>query len=620
MSNTNTRRDFFKNFKKTDKVKSQPKNIDSDDPLFNKYAKQKAGRVISKNARKSLNNKGLSEYIGAWTFAEANHLLRRLQYGVKYADVNTAITKTMSQVVDELFTFSTTVVNPSPAPLNNYQTAPDATNPRVDTVALGEPWPTVQFTTSTTEINNLAGSRRSSMVRWMFGVMLDEYANARNKMTDFWLHFIPTDSTVINIGGPNYPTFYHEYIKLMRENCIGNFKTLIELVTKSPSMLMYLGNHLSTATLPNENYARELLELFTIGKDLVSQDNNNYTEEDIRSAAKVLSGWRVTAGYSATYPIVGAFASANHNQTNKVFSAKFSNNTTGTTINNQTGANGANEFAQFFNLLFTAQAVKISEYVAERLYRYFVYYEIDAFTKTNIIEVLAKTLRDNNWDVLPMVKQLFKSEHFYDMVNRGVMIKSPFDLITSVIKNFNMNTTKAGGNTATGVVDQYNNWVQLLNLSNNMEQLMGGFPTVSGYKAYYQQPFYYQSWINANSLQRREAFINNMITGATYGNILMRLDFVSFIKQFPSNIQSDPNLMIDECVKFLLPQNISTAFKNDVLKKANLLNNQTQDYYWTDIWAAHLAAPTDATKLRTVTDRLKAMFTTILKLAEYQLH
>lgn len=613
------RRGFLSHFSpKIRQKQGIPVNLE--DPLFAKYAKKKAGRILSSSARKTPSNKGLGEYSGPWTAAEANHLLRRLKYGVKYTELQAAIAagKTMSQVVNDLFTFSTTVALPTSIPLNNYQTAADATTVVIDqNVPLAMPWGESYLTlpeSTVTTNNTIGGNRRSSLIRWLWGVMINENSNARNKLTDFWLHFIPTDA-FSSFNGNNFGNFSHDYHKMLRENCIGNFKTIIDKVTKSPSMLAYLGNQSSTATTPNENFARELMELFTIGKDPVVAENNKYTEDDIKAAAKVLSGWKLSNLYPTTYPAVGTFVQGSHNQTNKQFSVNFGN----TIINNQTLANGANELPQFFEMLFNYQGVKISEYIVTRMYRYFVYYEIDTFTQTNIITPLATLLRDSNWEVLPVFKKLFKSEHFFDLINRGVMIKSPFDFITSLIQNFGVNTTINDGNLAAGIKNQYDLWNYYDGLAKGMDQGMCIFPTVSGYKSYYQQPTFYQSWINSNSIQRREAMLNSYITGFTRNTSKQLLDFVKFVKEFPLDVQRDPNLLISESIKLLLPQDIDITFKIIDLKKTSLLGNQTEDYYWTDAWNAHLAAPTNTAALNTVTIRLKNMYTTLIKSAEYQL-
>ena len=86
-------------------------------------------------------------------------------------------------------------------------------------------------------------------------------------------------------------------MSLLRSNALGNFKSLIKAIAKSPAMLVYLGNQYSTAAIPNENFARELMELFTMGK----VPTQNYTEDDIKAASYVLSGWRV-ANFGAGLP------------------------------------------------------------------------------------------------------------------------------------------------------------------------------------------------------------------------------------------------------------------------------------------------------------------------------
>lgn len=609
----NNRRSFFKNFYSKNDA-SVLLNLEKDDPIFKKYARKVGGRVNKTvtEARKTPITTGLDEYTGAFTATEANHLLRRTQYGIKPSELNAALGKTMSQAVNDLFNFSFSVASPSIGPVNNYQNAA-ALPPYLDTngLILGQDWTKSTFSAYTSDNNNISGSRRNSLKYWRWGVYFNEGNTIREKLTDFWAHFIPVDyDDVSQAVGINSPIFCYDYFQLLRNNCSGNFRTIIEQITKSNAMLGYLSGQSSTKTIPNENFGRELLELFTIGKDNI-QENNQYTEDDIKAASKIFSGWRMKSLYSATYPVQVAFDAGFHNQDAKNFSDKFDM----VSIANQIGLAGANEFDLFFNMLFDKQGVKISEYIMERLYRFFVYYEIDDFTRTNVIVPLATDFRTGNWEILPVLKKLLKSEHFYDTINLGVMIKSPFDFIVGMVRSLQINTIKADGN----VADQYNCYKYFNNIGLGMEQGSGEYPTVSGHKAYYQKPTFYQNWINSNNVQKRETFINSMLNSTIQGNVKLQIDLVAYVKLFPLATQKDPNLLIDECIKNLLPKDIDDTFKKEVLKKAGLLNNQITDSYWTDAWNAHLNALTDTTKLKTVTDRLKAMFATLLKLAEYQL-
>jgi uncharacterized protein (DUF1800 family) len=426
-------------------------------------------------------------------------------------------------------------------------------------------------------------------------------------MTQFWYHFIPVNFDDIRNQQNNSATMCNDYMSLLRTNALGNFKTLIKAIAKTPAMLVYLGNQYSTATVPNENFARELMELFTLGK----VPTQNYTEADVIAASKVLSGWRVPS-FIAAYPFAPAFNAAYHNQTNKTFSVNFAN----TTINNQAGVNGANEFDIFFDMLFTQQQTTIARYVCRRLYRFFVYYDIDANIETNVIVPLAALLVSNNWNMAPVVTTLFKSEHFFDVANRGVMIKSPIDFITGSLRTLNINTTPAAG--ATQLANQYTVWNYFQNYANgNLEQGMGLVPNVSGWKAYYQDPTYYQNWINSNSIQRRATLLTSFVSGFTTGSTSIKFDPIAFVQQFPGATIQDPDLLIDAIVPYLFTVDLPAQYKIDT-KVQTLLAGQVTNSYWTTAWNNYIASPTTA-NTNIVKNRLNSLLTTFLQLAEFQL-
>ncbi|MEX0635932.1 MAG: DUF1800 family protein, partial [Ferruginibacter sp.] len=332
---------------------------------------------------------------------QAAHLLRRAGFGVKKTDVDAMLASTMPNAVNLLLNISAPL-NPSSTPLNYYQ----ATNPDSGGILLGASWTSNNLTYVNQNDGNVNSNRQTSLTSWSWGLCINENTTIREKMTQFWYHFIPINFDDVRSQRTNSATMCNDYMTLLRSNALGNFKTLIKAIATSPAMLVYLGNQFSTATVPNENFARELMELFTLGK----VPTQNYTENDVIAASKIFSGWRV-ANFNAAYPLVGAFNSAYHNQGNKTFSSNFAN----TTINNQTGANGANEFNIFFDLLFTQQKDAIAKYICRRLYRFFVYYDIDSNIEANVIVPLAALLVSNNWQIAPIISTLLKSEHFYDV-------------------------------------------------------------------------------------------------------------------------------------------------------------------------------------------------------------
>ncbi len=627
---TVSRREFFRSLKIQKQQAPDLNSPDSDDPIFDKYSRKSLGPRVYSNAivipsenDAALLNRignitsGIAPYAGAWTVWEATHLLRRASFGVKKADLTALLAMTPSAAVDSLFSFTALPVSPSPTPLYfNTASYPDTLGQGTGTpvitggVAQGADWTT----------SNIIGyppfgpaySRRLSLAYWHWGVCINEPASIREKMQQFWYHFIPVGFESLENSQNNSATMLHDYMKLLRTNCLGNFKTLIKDIAKTPAMLVYLSNQNSTASAPNENFARELLELFTMGK----VPTQNYTEPDVIAASKVFSGWRVPSFISA-YPFAPGFDSTRHNQTNKVFSSLLFGNlgNTNTTIANQAGAAGANEFNIFFDLLFTQQATTISRYICRRLYRYFVYYDIDANVEANVIVPLAALLVSNNWEMAPVVKALFKSEHFFDVANKGVMIKSPMDYIVGLIRTFNLNTT-----TALGVDKQYFIWRYFHDYSdNNLGQEFGGPPNVAGWKAYYQEPTYYQNWINSETIQKRASMLTTFMNGFTpsSSSTLIKLDFIAFIQQFPNATINDPNLLIDEVTKYLFCVDLPAAYKTQ-LKQQDLLTGQSSDIYWTQAWVNYLSSPT-ATNTTVVVNKLKAFFTSLLQLAEYQL-
>ncbi len=590
------------------------------DPLFEKYSRKSLGNrqysetlAVQDGNAEFLNrvgtiSSGIAPYTGAWTINEVKHLLNKLSYGAKKADIDTLLALSPSAAVDSLLTFTPNPVSPSPTPLrfDSRSVAVDGAGYN-DTVATGADW-----TTTNIPYAGFGASfyRRLSHQYWNWGVCINDAASIREKMQLFWYHFIPVGyEDIENIDDRNSSTVAHDYMKLLRNNCLGNFKTLIKAISKTPAMLFYLSNHFSTAASPNENFARELMELFTIGK--VPQ---NYTESDVQAASRVFSGWRVLDTGSA-YPVQSTFNPAFHNTSgSRVFSSNFGGLSipAGTTT-----ATKAAEFDAFFDLLFTQQATTISKYICRRLYRFFVYYDTDTNVETNVITPLAALLVSSNWDMTPVVSTLFKSQHFYDIANKGVTIKSPIDLVAGLIRTLNVNTTSSGT-----IYNQYAVWRNFNDYClGYLEQGFGSPPNVAGWKAYYQDPTYYQNWINSETIQRRESIIKSFIYGFTpyESSTAVKIDAVAYAEQFAPTLNvADPNVLVNTFVTYLLPKDLPALYK-DQIKNANLLANTGNDANWTTAWNNYAMTPTN-TALRNVVDaKLKTLLVSIMTLAEYQL-
>jgi uncharacterized protein (DUF1800 family) len=530
---------------------------------------------------------GANEYTGPWGRNEVVHLLKRTMFGAKPADVNYFMGKTMSETVDELLNPSAPIPNP---PVKEYDGVTGATTPDND-VAAGATWINSISTDGT-----IQSRRRVSLKKWWTGCLIDQDRSIREKMTLFWHNHFAVETADVGNGNMLY-----NYVNLLRTKSLGNFKQLVKDITLDSAMLIYLNGRYNTASAPDENYSRELQELFTLGKE----NTPGYTEADVLAAARVLTGWRV---YNNVLPYGSYFTSTRHDSTNKQFSSFYNN----TVITGRTGSTAGDlEINDLLNMIF-AKNVEVSRFIVKKLYRFFVYSEIDAAAETNVIEPLALIFRTNNWEIKPVLEALFKSEHFYDELNVGAQIKSPLDHIITVCREWNM----VFPNSITEYADAYGMWNYILNAAANANQNLGDPPNVAGWPAYYQTPQYYELWVNTDTLPKRNQFTDIMIgNGYTRNGKKIWIDAVEFTKTLVN--PSDPNQLIADVLDIIFQLGLSQTSRNQ-LKKDFLLSGQDQDYYWTNAWNAYIFNPVTA-NYNIVNTRLRGLYKYFMNLAEYQL-
>lgn len=526
----------------------------------------------------------MTPYSGTFGKPELLHLLRRTLFGVKKSDLAYFANRTLSSVVTELLTVSNT---PPAPPLKNYNEPTTVTSANPDSaIPLGSTW------VDSTPDANVRFSRFQSVRSWWMGLLVHQDRNIREKMVLFLHNLVPTEID----GEVKEPIYCYRYNALLRQYALGNYKTFIRQMTIEPAMLNYLDGELNTRTAPNENYGRELQELFTVGKDVLP----HYTEDDVRAAAKVLSGWQID---NAT--LSSKFTLSRHETANKIFSA-FYNNTIITGRNSATA--GLEELDDLLNMIFTK--VEVSKYIMRKLYRFFVYYNIDATIETEVIEPLAETFRNNNYALAPVLQALFTSQHFFENLKaRGCMIKNPTDYIVGLFRQFGMKYTNTPD-----LATIYRDWITFVDLGNLQEMKIGNPPSVAGWAAYHQAPNYHELWINAETLRRKKDFAKRYIdgTGGTFG---LAFDIFGFTAALDN--PSDPNLMIDEVIELFHVMPMDAAIKTQL--KSILLSNQTEDSYWTITWNNYFADPTNTTNFNIVRTRLRTFYQTIVDMAEYHL-
>jgi uncharacterized protein (DUF1800 family) len=534
-------------------------------------------------------NSGIAPYAGAWTDNEVIHLLKRLCFGAPIEDVTYFSGLTYGQAVDQLLNTTNTAASMG-EPLKVY-TADTTNTPANDAdwaIPIGRTW--VNTPTSSGQVDSL---RRDSLKAWWLSVMANQPRSVEEKMIIFWSTHFAIEFDTVGTSTLNY-----DYLKTLRQFALGNFKAMTKAITLNPAMLIYLNNYLNTKTAPDENYARELQELFTLGKGPGSQ----YTEADVRAAARVLTGYQVnrtTVSYS--------FSTARHDDQPKQFSAFYGN-----TVINRPLAQGQQELDDLLNMIFSKD--EVAKYLCRRLYRYFVTDNIDAAVEADVITPLAATFIASNFEIKPVLSQLFKSEHFFDVLQYGAMIKSGLDFTIGMVRECKIKFPPKSNPQL-----HYRHIGYLGNTYlNSIEQSLGDPPNVSGFPAYYQEPLFDKVWINTDTFNKRQSLVNMLVnSGYNSGGFKMFIDVVDFARRMTN--PGDPNQLIVDFNKYFYRRTLSQGLRDNI-KTEILLTGQAEDYYWTNAWDAYIANPTSLNNFTVVNNRLKTLAQYFLgKLEEYQL-
>ncbi len=517
----------------------------------------------------------LAPYTGPFGKPELMHLLRRSLFGVTPADLAHFEGMTLDQVIDELLAFTNNAAPPVKA-YSDETEDPDGVDP---TVAFGSTW--VNTPHDPAEEPDVVSARLASWAAWWVEQMVAQDRNLREKLTLFWHNHMPTQ-----IGVVFHSEAAYQMNQLLRTQCKGNFRQLIHDVSLEPAMLIYLNGYLNVAGSPDENYARELLELFTLGQ------GSGYTEADVQAAARVLTGWTILFE-SGGDPILPEplFLFFNHDADDKQFSAFFNN----TVIAGQSGTGaGETELNALLDMVMANN--ESSRFICRELYRWFVHGEIDAATEADVIEPLAELFRDNAAapdQIHTVLRALLTSDHFFSEAIRGCMIKSPADLVIGELRLFGMPFPDQSLFEARHLV-----MLDLYWLVGYAGQNLADPPNVAGWPAYYLYPGYDDLWIDTATFPTR----NNSVLGPLYAgfdtpsntvlpesaDLAFKFDLVAFTQQLDT--PTDPELLIDQLCEFMYVNPISESVK-DQLKQNYLLLGQSNDDYWSIAYATYVADP-----------------------------
>ncbi len=520
----------------------------------------------------------LSPYTGEWNFQKAAHLLRRTTYITDKERITDTVSRGLTETIDILLS---DLVLPEP-PLNSQYTD-DPNTP------IGESWVENPYY----DLPGFVGYRLRSLRAWTLEQFEKKELNIKEKMSLFWHnHFAIAD---VNDG-----RFLYKYISTIRTHALGDFRELTKLITVDPSMLRYLNGRDNSQESPNENYARELLELFTVGKGPLAGpgDYTTFTEQDVREIARALTGWR-DRGYNnpnlATIDTV--FLTNRHDKGDKILSERFNN----AVISNS----DADEYKQTIDIIF--ESVECARNISRELYRWFVFHEITEDIETNIILPMAELIIENDYVLKPAIRALLLSEHFYSDERIGCIIKSPLDYVTGLMNMFGF---QYPGNLG---ID-YTLRTRVFAILKLMQMDIFQLPTVSGWKAYYQEPVFYRSWMNTVTLPLRNNFVDTLIEGFTLGGISYRLEPLEFIKTISS--PEDINLMLEELAELFFPRPLNV---DQVHALKQILIPGLPDFEWSVEWSEYASDPDDPIKKQTMDLKLQSLFRAMLVMPEYHL-
>ncbi len=346
----------------------------------------------------------LSPYTGAWGDPQLRHLLRRSMFGLPYTQYQAAVALgSMNAVVAKLL--ATSPLPAKPGTWCDKLNQPDRTI--TDPAKL-----LIEFNNK----QRLNKYMELSLQGWWFEQMNKEDLSIREKMTLLWSnHFVTGYDSV------KAPQYMYTYNQMLRKNALGNMKTFVYEMATDPAMLIFLNGNQNTYQVKNgkvinnanENFARELMELFTLGLTDPKTGEKNYSETDIQQAALALTGWQPTQ----TAPFVGQLNPLLHNTDSKTFF----------------GQSGNFGMQEIIDMIFAKNGgYNVAYFLCQKIYAALVYW----VPNTQVVDAMAKKLIASNWEIAPVLDALLKSAHFYDSNVIGSQLKNPAELFGSLVREF----------------------------------------------------------------------------------------------------------------------------------------------------------------------------------------
>lgn len=434
-----------------------------------------------------------------WNTLRVSHLYKRLSFGASFSEIQSGLLMSPGQLVDKI--------------INDAKAAPLPTAPT---------W----YNWSASDYSDFNNQSTSQYVEWYLQWIKDMLnTGAREKLALFWHnHFVTRYLDYL------CPSYMYEYHKLLQQYAFGDFKMFLKEMGKTPAMLTFLDARHNVKGHPNENYARELMELFTMGI------NNGYTQQDITEAARAFTGW---VSISEDCGSISFDASKFDSDPKTIY-----------------GKTGNFDFDDVHDLIFQERAVEVSKFICTKIYTHFVH----PIPNELIVDGMAQTFRNSNFEIEPVLLELFKSDHFFEDDAISVVIKSPIDLFVSAMKESGMPYDDQLI-TATAYVTV------------DMGQQLFSPIDVSGWNGN-------RSWINSTAITKRWDILGNY-----FGYVLTKLDKQT-MRQFAIDVSGnskDVAVVAMKITDHFIPKGLEDATdynKATIALKASV----PQNYFDNGIW------------------------------------
>lgn len=591
----------------------------------------------------------LVELTGLLGRRRAAHLLRRTCFGGSIAEIEAFAALTPAQAVTQLF--------------NNE--IPDPPLP-IDPLT-GEEW----ITTGNAQSENF--DLQQYFLAWNLGQMLgNEVPDAqklpfifRERLVFFLhTHFTTKRSVVGNSRSLYYQQALFRLFAFDGTDIVippedpddpasletivpRNFKQLTKKICVDNAMLVFLDGRLNVKGSPNENYARELLELYAIGRGLEGNvpeaefvgDYFYYTEEDVQEGARVLSGFTTDTSFNTIDEETGlprgeargGTIASSHEEGIKTFSTRLSGATVTPDPDLEIGGNpteesALDEISQFLDIVYDQTETTL--HICREIYRFFVYHQIDQSLHDDIIQEMANVFTASEFKLQSVLEVLLTSEHFYeaeagsDDNNFGSLIKSPLDMVVGFMRNFQLTLP----NYASDIENYYNFTTDILREIDRQGMAYYEPFEVAGYAAYHQFPIFNRSWITTNYLTNRYNFIRGSITDQ--GAMEMgQVDILQFVRDnFSDAIARNARDLIIAVSEYFLPTAEGLTFDTPDVGE---LTVERLNYFLTAFLSAPQidADPEPAWTFRwdngvddeVLLNQLSSLFNAMLQSPEYQL-